>query len=411
MGLNWTRGSLADAQYNWWGSATGPNPPGSGDPVTGNANTSHWLISPFQQERLYTSPKPVSKTYSDIGANFTFDVNIANITDLFGFDIKLTWDNSLITFTHVDYNSTFNALWGSGRWALSNSTNGVGYYRVIVVAEAPATGFTGSHTLFTLTFHIKKGSNIAILQTPIHFEIAKLSNSLWTPIPATVEDGLYQISPNTPGLVLKLVDPDTSKPFVYGKTFDVQVNVTYVSSQLTGFNITIAYGTELFNYTGVTWADSVFGTGLSPVWNPLLGTVTLVKTGGAGYVGANGLLFTLYFQIKFDDRVTHIWRTNAPHDLNGNVSFSNAQLTFVEGTLLKSGIAIGSTLPVTAHLIRGDVNCDGKVNILDLRTVATYYDKKNIQPADPWYKYDLTMDGTIDIFDLVVVASNYGYGP
>jgi hypothetical protein len=413
VGLDNTAGSSSvNAEYNWWGSSTGPSPTGSGDPVNGNADTSHWLISSFQQECLSISPATVSKAYRDIGTYFTINVNLVDVTDFYGFDVNITWDNTLITLASLD-NSSLTTIWPQGFFEPLPSPGyqvGAGYVRFAAAATG-GPSFNGSGTLFTLTFYIQKGSNIATLQTPIYFKTVKLSNSLYTSIPATVQCGMYQISPNTPGLVFKLVDPNTAKPFVYGKTFDVQVNVTYVSSQLAGFNITVGYDTELFTYTGITWANGVLGTGQSPVSNSTLGTVTVVNTGATGWAGANGLLFTLYFQIKFDARPAHIWRTTGPHTLTGGISFSNAQLTFAEGTLPMSGISVGSNLLVIVQLIRGDVNCDGKVDIFDLVAVAHYYDAK--QGDSDWNnasKYDLNLDGVIDIFDIVIVASNYGYG-
>ena len=409
VGLDWTDGSLADARFNWWGSATGPgpNPPGSGDPVTGNANTSPWLISPFEQERLYTSSDPVTKTYGDIGTDFTLYVNVANIVDLFSFDINITWDNSLITFKQVDYTGAFDALWGAGHWNVLTNKNGTGSYRIDVVAQSPAVGFTGSGTLFILTFHIVRGSNVAPLQTPIHFKTANLSNGVPTPIPATVDDGLYQISSNTPGLKFVLVDPNPAKLFEYGKMFNLQVYVTNVSSTLKSIDITVKWDTELFNYTKVFWLNSVLtGPPNPPTWvvNYAAGTVELMKTKTAGWIGgASGLLFTLNFTIKFDDRIEHIWRTNAPHDITRDFSFFDAKLTFAEGTLSLGGIAPGS-LAVPVHLIKGDVTCDGMVDISDLQAVASHYDQSSPE------KYDLTMDGTIDIFDLVVIGTNFWYG-
>ncbi len=65
-GLNWTGLSTADASFNWWGNESGPNPPGSGDPVTGNATVTPYLHSPFAA-RVYTDPNPVVKSYTDIG--------------------------------------------------------------------------------------------------------------------------------------------------------------------------------------------------------------------------------------------------------------------------------------------------------------------------------------------------------
>jgi hypothetical protein len=408
IGLNWIGGSQADARFNWWGSATGPNPPGSGDVVVGNADISHYLHSQFAA-RLYTDPSPVLKSYSDIGQTFVLSVKIANFEDFFGFDVKLTWDNTLITFVNVD-NTPLNTTWPQG-FGVALSGNGPGYFRYVAVAQG-GNGFTGSGTLLILTFHVEKGSNIVQLHTPIHFDIAKLSNSLYTSIPAEVDDGLYQISATKPGLELRLFDPNPAKPFECSKVFQVQVYVNHSCSQLTGYNLIILYDTELFYLKGVDWTGSVLGTG-TYVESPH-GTINALKTSGTPWSGSEGLLLTLTFNVSFDGRPEHIWKTNTPHDLSRNISFFDAQLTFTEGTLPASGIKISAPMPVTIHVIRGDVTCDGKVDVDDLRVVAYYYDAK--QGDSNWgtiSKYDLNNDGTIDIFDLVVVAANfwYGYGP
>jgi hypothetical protein len=62
-------------------------------------------------------------------------------------------------------------------------------------------------------------------------------------------------------------------------------------------------------------------------------------------------------------------------------------------------------------LIRGDVDCNGEVNVLDLRTVAAYYDQDSTDSEWPNIsKYDVTNDNIIDIFDLVAVATNFARG-
>ena len=62
------------------------------------------------------------------------------------------------------------------------------------------------------------------------------------------------------------------------------------------------------------------------------------------------------------------------------------------------------TLTVEEQLIAGDVNQDGKVNILDLVRVAQLFGQT--VPADS--PVDVTGDGVVNILDLVRVARNFG---
>jgi len=60
--------------------------------------------------------------------------------------------------------------------------------------------------------------------------------------------------------------------------------------------------------------------------------------------------------------------------------------------------------------IQGDINSDGDVGMLDLRTVAYYYEVKQGDPDWPEAsKYDLNCDGIIDLYDLVSISTNFGY--
>jgi len=338
---------------------------------------------------------------------FNVTVMIENVTDLFGFDLNITWaDNTLITFSHCYYNKTLNAIWPAGWQLILNTTGGGGgggWYKL--VALSTDTNFTkdpGSQALFKLEFHVEKSCNFE-LSTPIEFLVVKLSDSMWTPILAAVTNGTFYTIATVPDLEFKLVG---TLPFEYCDTFKVEVWVTHICANLKDYNFTILYDHELLKFIDVEdWGT--LGDNLTGQANYALiesGKIWVRDDGGDIFNSGNTSLFALKFHVEFDDANEHIWRTSGPNSLTAQVSFENATLSFDEGTIYMIGITMPSTpLDITIDLIRGDVDCDGDVDVFDLRTVAGFYDGVNA-------KYDVKVDGIIDIFDLVVIATNFGYG-
>ena len=192
----------------------------------------------------------------------------------------------------------------------------------------------------------------------------------------------------------------------YGKIFQIRVYVNEICATLKDYNFEIEYKAELLKLTGVDWTGSVLEKDEGEHYTESTpGIINVVDPGGTTWKGlTNGLLFTLTFHIEFTDAAEHIWRTNNQGTLHAFIKFTGATLSFEEGIIPMSGITMPSDLDRIVNLIQGDIDCDGKVNVLDLHTVAAYYDQTT--PV----KYDLTKDGIIDIFDLVAVATNFGYG-
>jgi hypothetical protein len=93
-----------------------------------------------------------------------------------------------------------------------------------------------------------------------------------------------------------------------------------------------------------------------------------------------------------------------------NLSYSSApDLTYVKGGLIEVNVD-PIEVDYTFSPIQGDIENDGDVDILDIRTVAAYYE---IEEGDPSWNAasapDLNCDDIIDLFDIVIIANNFGY--
>ena len=409
-GLNKDGSENVTASFNWWGDPTGPyhptNPTGLGDNVSDNVYFAHYLDQPFLTPTTYIDPSPIQKAYSDVCTYFNVSVTIENVTDLFGFDFNITWDNSLITFSHCYYNETLNEIWGVDNWfAAKNETgvgaDGTGWFKFAAVSTSSNFSTTGSQALFNVEFHVEDPLSNTVREANIQFATHKLSNPFWTPIPHTTQDGTYNITGVKPGLQMT---PSSIACRRYGQSFTIEVNVTDVFN-VTNFEFEIHYNTTLLDYVNLTW--NAWGSGaliLTEVDGNLTGSTSGTKMTG------NLTLISIKFQAAYH----HIWKDESQvsgwtNDLTGTIYIQRASLSYsgARDVEYEKGTSFDINIdPVevdyTFSPIRGDINNDGDVDIFDLRTVALYYDEIH----DP---YDLNGDGTIDIFDLVIIATNYGF--
>jgi hypothetical protein len=369
-------------------------------------------------DAIYIDPSSTNKNPGDSFFDVYVDVSIDPARapkGLFGFDIKITWgDDSLITFSSLD-KTPLDTIW-SGYSYFEPLTaippymavqSGPGWVRYAAV-EQGGSGYTGTGHLFKLTFNIVKSCNF-VLTTTIHFETVKLSDPDGEDIAAIPTDGLYTMSATTPDLEFEYHELDIGKPIEYCKHFEVKVYVTHICAQLEDYTLVIAYDSSLLKLTGVDWTGGVLVDLTDPghYTEDPQGTITVIDTGDSTYTGLKGLLFTLTFHVEFIDTPEHIWRTNNLGPLHAFIKFNDATLSFVEGTW-HIGINMPPDLDIVVNLIQGDVNCDGKVNVMDLTTVAALYDQ-TVTPDIAKYNLKAT-DNVINLYDLVKVATNFFYG-
>ena len=205
------------------------------------------------------------------------------------------------------------------------------------------------------------------------------------------------------------VNPASKTCRQIGETFMVKADVA-ASFSFTDFEFEYHFNTTLLDYVDVTW--NAWGSGTITV-DEINGIVTGYTSGSA--INEPQTVMTLQFRAAYN----HMWK-DVPgwtNDLTGTLLFqwanistpSGPDLSYVKGAG-QNDFNVGPDIVYMFSPIRGDTNNDGNVDIIDLRTVAAFY---NVREGNPrWAEasaYDLNGDKIIDIFDLVIVSTNYGF--
>ena len=353
-------------------------------------------LAPASATKLYINPSSVDKTLADTGTTFDVNVTVENIADLFGFDFNLTWDRTAIALVNVDFESGLDAIWGSGNWLLIKNQSNLGWYKLVALSTTYGFNTSGTQALTRLTFLVQNTYG-RDTETPIHFEIAKLSDSFGHPIATEETDGNYMMRGVKPTLQLK---PTDILCRTYNESFTLTVNVTNIYGA-TDFEFGLRYNATLLKYVNVTFVSWHSG---SMIVDDVNGNLTGYTAGDP--LTGNVTILTLTFQTNY----YHIWKTlpNWVNNLTSTIFFQWANLSYPSGPDLAyargglNQINIGTDVNYGFSPIQGDVDNNGIVDIFDLRTVAIYYDLINME-------YNLVGEDVVDIFDLTIVASNFNF--
>ncbi|MEM3699739.1 MAG: hypothetical protein QXL57_02585 [Candidatus Bathyarchaeia archaeon] len=326
----------------------------------------------------------------------TFKVNVTalNFEDLYGIDMKITWDANLIEL--VDVEVELREIWPVNFWW---DDYGDGWYQL--VGTSLDEGFYGSHKIVTLTFHIKyEPCYPDVCSTSIAFEHVILSNSKAEEIiPELLLGANYQISSVKPKLELRPSEVVANKfPF----SFTVELWAVDVI-KLNSYFVEISFDPSVFEVVKVVIHDDflqgpTFRSHSYSIY-PTSIVIWVEQADGMPLARGEGLLASITFKLKYGI----IWNINEPEILSYidfiyadiDVLCPNYRILYAPDYLDVKGVTF-RYLPKP-----GDVNMDGVVGLEDLRIIAAHYGEGSYNP------YDLNLNGKVDLFDLVLVAINY----
>jgi len=197
-----------------------------------------------------------STVTASAGQNFSIDIRIANVFDLYGWEFRLGWNSTLLDAVNVT-EGTF--LKQGGNTFFANKTNNTeGYVLVDCTLLGAVPGVSGSGTLATVEFHAEvPGQSVLDLYNTI------LINPLEQPIPHTANDGNVTTGPSHDVAVISIASPTT---VLLGQAIHINVTVQNQGGYAESFNVTVYYNSTVIEKQSVS-LDIGASTNLTFTWN------------------------------------------------------------------------------------------------------------------------------------------------
>ncbi len=214
------------------------------------------LINYAQPSTATISVSPQSITAA-IGQNFSINVNITNVLDLYGWELKLSWNQTLLDAVDAIEGPFLKA--GGSTFFSPRINNTAGYVLLDCTLVGYILGVNGSGILATITFHVKDGG-----ECPLDLCDVILLNSLEQLIPSQAEDGYGHFTySHDVALANVSVSPTIVLP---GDMVNINVTVQNQGVFAEVFNVTVNASLQIIGVQTVS-LDSGSSTTITFVWN------------------------------------------------------------------------------------------------------------------------------------------------
>lgn len=223
---------------------------GASTQKTSVANNGNYTV--FSTATIYVDPRASNGT---IGQNFTININVANVTDLYGWEFKLGWNVTVLDAVNVTEGSFLRS--GGSTYFYPQINNTAGYVLVDCTLLGTIPGVSGNGILATVRFYVKTaGECILDLYNTI------LVNSTEMPIMHTAIGGYYYTLVHDVAVVNlvaseSVVNVTVKNQGTCAERFDVSTYYTHLTEPLIGTQtVTLNPGASAaltFNWTPPTY--------------------------------------------------------------------------------------------------------------------------------------------------------------
>jgi len=355
---------------------------------------------------LYVDPRHVIDTTKTAGTDFTINVNVKDITDFYGYQIKLRYNTTVLDVNTVTLGSFFpsdSVLWVSEENRI-NEAGGYVWY-ILTMPYGAKYGVDGSGTLLSISFNVT-----SIGETILDLEALEVFNHKMKEMPRNVYDCYFS---NILRHTRLYVDPEKKidLDLVPSKNFTINVNVFNVTN-LHSSEFKLNYDTRILDVLKVTegsfmasFGETNFVSGMNETLGLVEVNVTLVDPIGATTPNwpkaGNGTLAIVTFNVTaiggcdlylYNTKLTDPTATPIKHYPFEGGYFNNKDIvhdivitdvkTTVTTVVVEDGVSVPVSKPVSEIYAGEKVNVtvflknDG--NILEDFNVTAYYNVTHI---------------------------------
>jgi len=112
-----------------------------------------FINKPAPSTMIYTDPQTINAA---IGQNFTINIMVSNITDLYGWQLKLRWNITILEVANINEGVFLRT---HGATFFHQTINETGYLVLDVTLLGDVSGVSGNGMLATVQFHVKENGN------------------------------------------------------------------------------------------------------------------------------------------------------------------------------------------------------------------------------------------------------------